>query len=195
VPYGENGIACFWYWVSGSEEVYDSTDILRWARFDGKTWSPIETIDLGKSVRGERAHLRPSVHAVSLAGKEIFLASKYFKGILHYDGSGWKKECPEIPAGSRISAAGDKAVIVFAIVDEEKAINCWRRLPGGKWAGPLQLAKEETPIFMEKGFQRGRRPGLVVQAYAPPNFVPIAWTCKDKRWIKFLRVPVGEDKE
>jgi hypothetical protein len=36
------------------------------------------------------------------------------------------------------------------------------------------------------------RPELVVQAYAPPNFVPIAWSCEGQRWIKFLCVPVGD---
>jgi len=35
-----------------------------------------------------------------------------------------------------------------------------------------------------------QRIGLVVQAYAPANFVPVAWTCQKQRWIKFLRVPI-----
>jgi len=187
VPYGENGLACFWHGLS--EGRYPNpTGVLRWSRFDGRIWSPIETVELGKIVPDETVRLRPPVHAVSLGGKEIFLVSSQFKGVLHYSGGSWTKECPQIPAGSRISVAGGKTVMVFAIVDNDKSIRMWERLPDGKWSDPVDLAKEEAPISMD----RHQRPGLVVQAYAPPNFVPIAWTCKDKNWIKFLRVPVKE---
>ena len=51
-----------------------------------------------------------------------------------------------------------------------------------------ELAREDQPIT--KGLNGYFYPGLVVMAYAPPNFVPIAWTVQGQKWIKFLRVPV-----
>ena len=35
------------------------------------------------------------------------------------------------------------------------------------------------------------RPGFVVQPYAPPNFVLVAWSC-GKSWVKLLQVPAAQ---
>ena len=70
-------------------------------------------------------------------------------------------------------------------------LHAWQRGADGKWSGPRELAREEQPVA---GYDADneQRPGLVVQAYAPPNFVPIAWSCKGQKWVKFLRVPVPD---
>jgi hypothetical protein len=65
----------------------------------------------------------------------------------------------------------------------------WHRMADGTWSEPRELAREELPLSGVQGLNE-LRPGLVMQAYAPPNFVPIAWSCEGQKWIKFLRVPV-----
>ena len=56
-------------------------------------------------------------------------------------------------------------------------------------------AEDRTPArepvaLASHGGRYYARPGFVVQPYAPPNFVPLAWSCGGE-WIKLLRVPVG----
>src|SRR5262249_53547383 len=154
---------------------------------------------------------RPHLHAVSVGGKEIFLASGFRKGILHYQNGKWSQEPIAVPFGARLSLAGDKTVMVFNVRSaagdgkgelekldnvtlrrkEGMVIQAWQRGTDGQWSGPRDLAREEQPLA---GYDQDNelRPGLVVQAYAPPNFVPIAWNCKGQKAIKYLCVPVGE---
>ena len=69
-------------------------------------------------------------------------------------------------------------------------LRCWQRGDDGTWRLPTDLAREDTPLFVAKN---SNRPALVVQPYAPPNMVPIAWSTKvlmDANTIKYLRVPV-----
>jgi len=195
VPLGGH-VACLWYDRLPAKRFGIGT--LKWARFDGSKWSAAEAIPGGDTVKGQNVWSRPPAHAVSVGGKEIFLVSTRFAGVLHYAERVWKKEARGIPAGSRISVAGDKTVVAIAAVEQgagkdkgQTIIRSWQRSAGGTWSGPHDLASEESPLFRD----RHKRPGLVVQAYAPPNFVPIAWSGKaadqDKGVIKFLRVPVA----
>ena len=190
VAHGEKGIACLWYERPDGTRIGD----LKCARFDGTKWSPTETISLGRTVPGKHVSSRPPVHAVSVGGQEIFVVSSRFPGVLHYADGVWKKEAAgQIPAGGRISAAGDKHVLVFSAARQDPKVRdggivlrCCQRSADGRWSPPRELAREEAPLLFSK-----TRPSFVVQAYAPPNFVPIAWTCKGKSWIKYLRVPVA----
>jgi hypothetical protein len=188
VPYGPNGFACLWYEVQHLDALTPSyTDILKWTRFDGKTWLPVEIVVAGQR-KSRSGGWRTPVLAVSLGRKEVFLTSQYFPGVLHYDGAAWKKECLEIPPAAKIAVAGDRTVMVFSAQDNATAINCWRRSAGGPWSGPVEVMRGKGPIYSWTGI--GKRLALVVQTYSPPNFVPIAWSYKDQTRINVLRVPV-----
>jgi hypothetical protein len=192
VPFGA-GVACIW-----EETHYHKTHKLKWARFDGSHWSPIEEIPAPP--RAGLVWCRPQLHAVSVGGKDIYLASGFRNGVLAYRDGKWCQEPIDVPFGGRISVAGDRTVVVVAArsetADPRKGpmrIQAWQRGRDGTWSQPQQLAREEQPLTGMEGLN-DLRPGLVVQAYAPPNFVPVAWSCKGQKWIKYLRIPVGERK-
>lgn len=114
--------------------------------------------------------------------------------MLHYADGKRTSKLPEVPPGVRLGVAGDKIVVVIAAdyqspIKGPVSLKCWQRSTDGKWTGPSELAREEGPLFsIEKaGFIRL---GYVVQAYAPANFVPLAWPCDGQKWLKYLRVPV-----
>jgi len=104
-----------------------------------------------------------------------------------------------MPRGSRLSVAGDKAVLAIAAVPDSGdvyqgpvTLQSWRRSADGTWAGPQTPAREEIPLSNKgAGDRYFYRPGFVVQADAPPNFVPVALTCEGQKWIKVLRVAVA----
>jgi hypothetical protein len=191
VPFGQ-GLACLWQERKGYEYAK-----LKWARFDGRAWSAVEEIaEPKRSAKGPIG--RPPVHAVSLGGKEIFLTSALFRGVLHFRDGEWKAELPDLPVGSRVSAAGDRTVVAIAPVHEEGSstkgpvvLRSWQRPAGGEWSAPVDLAREEIPLSHKHDNIYVVRPGLVLQPYAPPNFVPVAWTCEGQKWVKVLRVPVA----
>lgn len=190
VPFGA-GVACIW-----EETSYHKPGKLLWARFDGAKWSAIEQIDAPP--RAGNVWCRPQLHAVSVAGKEIFLASGFRNGVLHFRDGKWHRLQIDVPFGARLSVAGDATVVVIAASSETPdprkgpmVIRAWQRSATGQWSGPRELAREEHPLS-EMHALNELRPGLAVQPYAPPNFVPIAWSCRNQTWVKFLRVPVGE---
>jgi hypothetical protein len=191
VPFG-SGVACIWEDVSFRDRAR-----LQWARFDGAKWSAIE--EIAAPPRAGHVWCRPQLHAVSVGGKEVFLASGFRNGMLHYRDGKWQQEPIDVPFGGRLSVAGDKTVVVVAARSETAdprkgpmVIQAWQRRADGRWSGPRELAREEHPLAGMEG-ANVLRPGLVVQAYAPPNFVPVAWSCKGQKWVKYLRIPVGED--
>jgi hypothetical protein len=189
VPFGP-AVACIW------EEWGPNSINLKWAKFDGTKWSAIEEIaQMGK---GSTVFNRPHIHAVSIDGKEIFMASGFREGIYHHRDGRWQKEPVKVPFGTRLSLAGGKTVMAFAVrsenADRKKGpmvIQTWQRRSDGEWSDARELAREEIPISVMQGLNE-LRPGLVVQTYSPPNFVPIAWSCDGQKWIKYLRVPVGD---
>lgn len=190
VPFGK-GIACIWQERQG----YEFTRLL-WTCFDGKTWAPIQEIPQPRRTVF-RPVPRPPLHAVSLGCKEIFLVGALWGGVLHYRDGQWQTEPVEVPPGSRLCVAGDKTVVVVAGVSGGAnkgpvVLQSWQRSAAGRWSGPVELAREEAPLSHSHDGIYVVRPGLVVQPYAPPNFVPVAWTCERQKWVKVLRVPVGE---
>jgi len=192
-------VACIWCKRVG----YEYREI-KWSRFDGRQWSPVETIVETKK-RDAYNPTRPAVHAVSVGDSEVFMVNALYKGVLHFEGGRWSREADEVPAGSRVSVAGDKHIVVIAargeesdlstspgVVEAEGAVDLqvWHRLAEGHWNGPLTVAGEPVPLASPDN-RWYARPGFVVQPYAPPNFVPVAWSC-GKNWVKVLRVPVAE---
>ncbi len=189
VPFGA-GVACLWQERKGYE--YGA---LKWARFDGRAWSPVEAIPSPRRTTTRPAG-RPPLHAVSRGGKEVFVAGALFKGILHYREGRWETELVDLPVGARLSAAGDRTVVAVAPVyptdklsEGPVVLRSWQ-FAKGRWSAPVDLAREERPLSHKHDNIYVARLGLVVQPYAPPNFVPIAWTCEEQKWVKVLRVPV-----
>ncbi len=180
VPW-KKGIACLWREQKAAE------GRLLWSRFDGSQWSAPEDIPAAKWEKGQPGPRWPQPYAVSLHGKEVFLVCANIPGVLHFCDGHWQQEAGQIPPGGKISAAGEDTVVVFAAVNEgeQTALRSWERSPDGSWLPPVELNREDQPLSMDR-----QRIGLVVQAYAPANFVPVAWTCQKQRWIKFLRVPI-----
>jgi hypothetical protein len=70
----------------------------------------------------------------------------------------------------------------------------WQRQPDGSWKGPTELVTEQHPLSRNDNMY-SFRPSFVVQPYAPPNFIPLAWTCDRQRWVKVMRVPVDPGRE
>jgi len=192
-------VACIWCKRIG----YEYREI-KWTRFDGREWTPLEVIVETKK-RDAYNPTRPAVHAVSVGEREIFMVNALYKGVLHYKDGHWTREAEEIPPGSRISVAGDKHIVVIAahgkesdqstspgVVEGKGAVElrAWHRPADGQWEGPVTVAAEPVPLASPDN-RWYARPGFVVQPYAPPNFVPVAWTC-GKNWVKVLRVPVAK---
>src|SRR6185503_15815423 len=191
VPFGR-GVACLWEEFGGA-----NGGKVRWSRFEDGKWSAIETIETPKrESKGPSA--RPAVSAVSVKGEEIFLVGARFPGVLHYRSGKWTAEAPDVPRAAKLSVAGDRHVVAVAAIPETGdvykggvALKVWRRAADGGWSSPEELAREELPLSNKgSGNIYLYRPGFVVQPYAPPNFVPVAWTCEGQKWIKVLRVPV-----
>ncbi len=188
VPLGD-GVACLWQERKGYE--YRG---LKWARFDGRAWSAVEEIPAPPRTTTSPVG-RPPLHAVSLGGKEVFAAGALFKGVLRWRDGRWVTELPDLPVGARLSVAGDTVVAVAPVYPTPKlaqgpvVLRSWRRREGA-WSVPVDLAREEHPLSHKHDNVYVSRLGLVVQPYAPPNFVPVAWTCEGQNWVKVLRVPV-----
>src|SRR5262249_45576053 len=82
VPFG-SGVACIWEEYPAFKE----RTKLKWTRFDGAKWSDIE--EIAAPGRVGYLYCRPYLHAVSVGGKEIFVASGYRRGVLHYKDDKW----------------------------------------------------------------------------------------------------------
>lgn len=198
VPFGK-GVAVIWDEYPPHRE----RNRMRWTHFDGVQWSKVE--DVPAPPRSEFVWCRPRLHAVGFGDKEIFVASGFRKGIMHYKDGKWTQTLNDAPLGVRLSVAGDKTVVAIGIksagnggLEKSEALIprrgpmklvAWQLGPDGKWKGPRDLVREEHPLS-DMAAMNELRPGLQVQAYAPPNFVPIAWSCAKQKWVKYMRVPV-----
>ncbi len=182
-------VACFWQDNRG----------LVWTRFDGKAWAPVSAID-----RAARATLavtpsesfRVPGSAVTLGKGEIFLTAWNVPGVLRWDGRKWRRELPEASDAGTLSVCGDQ-VMLFTTghvpeppkrkrirLVRDTPILCYRREPTGVWRGPFCL----LPGGKTRLLEYRQIPAFVAPPYAPPNFVPVAWS-DDKDRIRMMKVP------
>jgi hypothetical protein len=63
-------------------------------------------------------------------------------------------------------------------------LRCYRRLPSGRWEGPVDL----TPEFTMDEYRSFA--GFSVPPYAPNNFIPLIWSDSDEGTVKLLKVPI-----
>lgn len=163
--------------------------------FDGKTWS--------KPAPSPSAYQQ---RAVSVGARDIYVYGN--GGVWRWDGNEWKHE---FAAGGHAKggalpelAVCGQTVLCFDRDKTMTKILCWRRTRG-EWKGPEEVASEETAIT-----------DFSTQRYAPADFAPLAYVCKEadetvrqlvekganarrvrryKPWIKVLKVPAENPPE
>ena len=183
-PY-EDHVACFWRHKRGCG--------VKWSVFDGSDWSapseisPITLDDMDGAYRA-------TMSAVTRGNREIFFTATGLKTVLRWDGKSWRAEPIRIEDGGMLSLAGD-VVAVFTSGkinrrwkgirwQRRTVLRCFQLLPGGRWEGPVDL----TPEFDIDEYRS--LAGFSVPAYAPENFVPLAWSDCGDGLVKLLKVPV-----
>jgi len=183
-PYKDH-VACFWRHNRGCG--------IKWSVFDGSDWSapaevsPVTLDDMDGAYRA-------TMSAVTKGDREIFFTAAGLDTVLRWDGRSWLAEPVRIEDGGMLSLAGD----VVAIFTSGKVNRSWKgirwqrrailryfqRLPAGQWEGPMDLTAEFT-IDEYRSLA-----GFSVPAYAPENFIPLAWSDYDDGLVKLLKVPV-----
>jgi hypothetical protein len=131
----------------------------------------------GQALRGDQDGLR---RAQSSRGAAVTLDEDRGGTLLHLriqgfrgQGSGFREDLVLRSFGSRESARVDDRAGGAGEADRARVAPRCAAADGGDRPRPRPLSAP------------------VVQPYAPPNCVPIAWTCEVQKWIKVLRVPVG----
>ena len=183
-PYKDH-VACFWRHKRGCG--------VMWSVYDGSNWSapaeisPVTLDDMDGAYRA-------MMSAVDKGDREIFFTATGINTVLHWDGKSWRAEPVRIEDGGMLSLAGD----VVALFTSGKVnrrwqgirwhrrtiLRCFQRLSSSQWEGPVDLAPEFT---MDEYRSLA---GFSVPAYAPENFIPLAWSDHDDGMVKLLKVPV-----
>jgi hypothetical protein len=167
-PYGEH-VAVFWG---------------KWSYFDGSKWSDPQPI-VSKLLK------RPvTYHSLVTSGKEVILATS--KGLIIHSGTAWRDDESLKSAFLTVCGGTDGSGKLAGFSVEPKGegsrLLFWRRAGDGAWSS-REIAAEPLPIMFNL---RGEEaPACVaVPRSSPPNYAPVAWTCKGQAWVKVLRVPV-----
>ena len=118
-------------------------------------------------------------------GEEILLSTD--KGLVVWDGTSWRDD--ESVKGAFLTTCGGK-LVGFSVEDKGagSALLFWRRSPDGTWASK-EIATEALPICFNVWRDYGAR-CVAVPKTSPPNYAPVAWTCRGQTWVKVLRVPI-----
>jgi hypothetical protein len=183
-PCGDH-VACFWRHKRRSG--------IRWSAYDGSTWSPPAAVSPVTLDDMDGAY-RATMSAVTRGEEEIFFTATGLRTVLRWDGRSWSKEPVAIEDGGMLSLAGGVVTLFTAGKVNRRwrgiqwtrraALSYYHRTPDGRWEGPRKL----TPEFTLHEYRS--LAGYSVPPYAPPNFVPLAWSDHDEGAVKLLRVPV-----
>ena len=161
LPY-QKGAACFF--KQGWQEYFT------WAKTDGKKWSaPARPVP---KLRGG------PISGASVGRKELFVLTGFRKTrkLLHLAAGKWTEEKGVPFAPMRLSAAGKK---LLAVGIKAGKVVMAARAAGGGWSAVKELAAAEKGTV-----------DLAVPRTAPKGFLPMVWSTKAGRTIKFLRVPL-----
>jgi len=169
VPYGEH-VAVLWG---------------KWSYFDGQRWSQPQPVGAGPLKRPLRYF-----SAVGCGTKNSSFMLSTNRGLLTWDGAGWKEDESVKEASLSVCHSAQTVKVVGFSVENKgggSGLLFWRRLADAKWASK-EIAAEELPI----GFGQGNEGDgfLAVPVESPADYVPVAWTCRGQKWVKTLRVPV-----
>jgi hypothetical protein len=182
-PYKDH-VACFWR--------HKRRQGVMWSFYDGLNWSTpqeISTVTLNNMDGAYRA----TMSAVTKGDSEIFFTATGLDTVLRWDGKSWHSESIRIEDGGMLSLAGDVVMLFTAGTVNRRwkgirwqrrvILRCHRRLPSGRWLGPMDL----TPEFTIDEYRS--MTGFSVPPYAPDNFIPLIWSDYDEGNIKLLKVP------
>ena len=192
VPY-QNGVMIIWEAITKDIiSEYNSMIFL-----EGK-WSALQKIPIPK----ERAFnkLRPPLNAVAKTNGEVIVSSTDFSGLLVYKDNQWSLKAIKVPPASKLALAGGTKLFAFTIgiTQSGEYVN---KKPNGKiimWsiddqyevAPPKEIVAEAYPFSIQGSNPYYARTVPVVDAYSPANFIAIAWTCIDQKWVKIMKIPV-----
>lgn len=200
VPFG-NSVACL-VQTGAARTGRTTNNPLVWMRLEAGQWTAPETIPVPAWTSYYYATF-PGLRAVSPDGREIFAVSSFFNGVLHYKDGVWRREAADIPYNSFLSVAGGRTVVAVGAIypgnDFTKGpvtLRAWQFCRDGNWSAPVDVAREERPIFHSPP-SSSRFQGFVIPTASPANFVPLMW-CTDTvnriRSIKFVRIPVDTNR-
>ena len=174
---------------------------LRWSRFDGKTWSRAETIDLDAKAKldvSENESFRVPGSVVTVGEDEVFLTAWGRAGVLRYDGKTWHRELNAAPDAGTLTICGDRDVVLVTMGSTEQPpptkrislkrkakVLAWRRGRDGKWTKPLDLSGGEVTLHEYR-----QMTAVCVPPASPPNFAPVVFS--DGETVMFVRVPVPD---
>jgi hypothetical protein len=180
-----DGVACVWQDARG----------LAYSVFDGRGWSKVKAIDLTVAaplaVSGNESFRVPG-SVVSL-GEDLFVTAWNVRGVLRYSGGRWYRELHDVPDAGALSAAGERLVLVTSGHVEkpppEKRIQIKRtceirayvRSEKGEWGPPARLSSGEITLHEYR-----QMAAVVVPAYGPADFVPVAWSDGERVWLRRL---------
>jgi len=182
-PYKDH-VACFWR--------HKRKCGVKWSVFDGSDWSmPTEVSPI--TLNDMDGAYRATMSAITQGDREIYFTATGLSTVLRWDGKSWHSEPVRIEDGGMLSLAGD-VVMVFTAGKVNRnwkgirwqrrtILRCFQRLPSGRWEGPVDL----TPEFTIDEYRS--LAGFSVPAYAPENYVPLAWSDYDKGTVMLLKVP------
>ncbi len=183
-PYKEH-VACFWR--------HKRQCGVKWSVYDGSGWSAPAEISAVTLDDMDGAY-RATMSAITKAEHEIFFTATGLNTVLRWDGKSWHSEPVRIEDGGMLSLAGE-VVTLFTSGKVNRRwkgvrwqrrtiLRCYRRLPSGRWEGPMDLTPEFT-IDEYRSFA-----GFSVPPYAPNNFIPLVWSDSDEGTVKLLKVPI-----
>ncbi len=185
-PYKEH-IACFWR--------HKRQCGVKWSVYDGSDWSAPAEISPVTLDDFDGAY-RATMSAITKGDREIFFTATGLNTVLRWDGKSWHSEPVRVEDGGMLSLAGD-VVMLFTSGKVNRRwkgvrwqrrtiLRCYRRLPSGRWEGPVEL----TPEFTMDEYRS--LAGFSVPPYAPENFIPLVWSDYDDGTVKLLKVPVPQ---
>lgn len=192
VPYLD-GVMIIWEMVSKNNvSEYNYMTFL-----EGK-WSELQKIPIPKERTFNK--MRPPLNAVAKSNGEIIVASTDFSGLLVYKDKQWSLKAVKVPPAAKLALAGGTKLFAFTIGVTQSG-DYVNKKPNGKiimWsmddnyevAPPKEIVSESYPFTIQGSNPYNARTVPVVDAYSPANFVAIAWTCIDQKWVKVMKVPV-----
>jgi len=147
-----------------------------WSHFDGVAWSAPTKIESKFASFDSIPPKNRRYSTVTLDGDHIFISTD--GGVIAWNGEKWTDEAGSPPNVLLTVSAGR----LFGVSWGEKTLRFWKRLGPGRWESHVLFTTKEK-IFL-----------VAMPPASPPNFVPVAWCCKDwKSWYSKDRVP-GPDR-
>ena len=144
-----------------------------WSCFDGVAWSAPAKVESKLAGFNSIPPKDKRYSTVTLGKDRIFISTD--KGVIVWDGQKWADEVGA-PPKVLLTVSGGK---LFGVSWDEKTLRFWKRLGAGQWKSRELFTTKDKKIFL-----------VAMPPTSPPNFVPVAWCCKNwKSWYSKDRIP------